>query len=766
MAVVGVQTVRLDPPPPEGFRPERLSLSLGGQYAALAGVVEEPAGGSGAEPRPLLLCVDLAGLARYRGRDADDVRCRSVALGGARLEQQRSLRVRKLRWHPRSAFHVAALLEDSLTGAAAFHLYNVGRDRALPEQEYGLFPGGPRGFGLFDYDAPGSEILRDFTWAPEAGWGLFSVLFLGSSGGVFTLGPLAPFGALYPREEVRALADEVFPDAEAVEGAGEDSDRAVLWLEGVFPDLASGAATEVEAQPFALREAAPALRGPLQAFPEGRQGGAGGEACALAVGSPGPGCTVVSQADHTGTVTVQLLAGDFAPLWEDSMVDCIFAPGGTPSAPDEVLAHVTCDLAVRSSGANQLSLLTIECVELGGVSSSERGLASQLLVDPQSGGDLYCHHANGLHLITLPWAASVVDWLGAGTALGGGSAESEDEGEDEAAGGVSALSGPDLAPPVVRTLMYGETEPAGAVLVTDRLGGGEVVCFDRQAGGKGGDCMVRFIPATGGPGSGAGREKALSPEKAAVEGADAWDAREELREVEAWYKELTEGGAPRGSLPVASKPMAAATPEGQRYLHECVVALSKAHIERCHQIHERCLGREDQLREEFERQEEKKEEVALKLKTELNKAKAVKARLARAKALHKNLAARVKILAELDSSRPMELSGAEVKALQSFKALEEIYEKFGGRIQECKRRSGALLATRTPDAAPSPSPGGTRAPIRPKLPTRAGKPPHMQQLLVQTADTVRDNVALAQELTVRLGAGAAQAGGAPPGVGA
>ena len=759
VAVVGVQTVRLDPPPPEGFRPERIALSLGGQYAALAGVVVEggAASGEGGEPRPLLLCVDLAGLARYRGRDVEGVRCRSLALGGARLEQQRSLRVRQLRWHPRSAFHVAALFEDSLTGAAAFHVYNAGRDRVLPEQEYGLFPGGPRGFGLFDYDAPSSEMLRDFAWAPESGWGLFSVLFLGSAGGTFTLGPLAPFGGLYPRAEVRALLEGLPAEIE-----GEDRDRAALWLSQVFPDVARGTAAEVEAQAFVLREAAPALRGPLAVVPE-RQGG-GSDACALAVGSPGPGCTVVSQANSEGTVTVQLLAGNLEPLWEDSLVDCICAPGealeGAAGGGAEALAHVMCDLALRSNGPNQLSLLAVESVQLGSPAAPGGKMPdSELLVDPLSGGHLYCHHAHGLHLITLPWAPGVVDWLGVGAALSG-DGESEGDGEED---GEQELRGPDLPPPVISTLMYGETEPVGTALVTDRLGGGEVVCFDRPVAGKGeGACTVRFIPTLkASRGVEATQTAAPISERAAAGDSGAWDAQEELREVESWYKELTEG-PPRNPLPVAAQPMAASTPEGQRYLHECVASLSKTHIERCHRIHERCLDRESQLREEFDRQEEKKDEVSLKLRAELQKAKSVRARVARAKALHKNLAARVKILAELDSSRPMELSAGEVRAMSDFQGLQEAYDKLGGRIKECKRRSEALQASRAPQAAPaSPAPGSLgRAPVQPALPTRAHKPPRAQQLLVQTADTVRDNVALARDLAARLGPDGAAAGGA------
>ena len=426
---------------------------------------------------------------------------------------------------------------------------------------------------------------------------------------------------------------------------------------------------------------------------------------------------------------------------------------------------MTCDLALRSSGPNQLSLLAVESVQLGRPSDSGGKMPdAQLLMDPLSGGHLYCHHAQGLHLITLPWAPGVVDWLGVGAALAG-DGESEGEGEED---GEQELRGPDLPPPVISTLMYGETEPVGTALVTDRLGGGEVVCFDRPASGKGeGACTVRFIPTLK---ASRGEEATLaaSPSSGkAVGGAvgesGTLDAREELREVESWYKELTEG-TPQNPLPVAAQPMAASTAEGQRYLHECVASLSKTHIERCHRIHERCLGRESQLREEFERQHEKKDEVALKLRAELEKAKLLKSRVARAKALHKNLAARVKILAELDSSRPMELSAGEVRAMSDFQGLQGTYDKLGSRIKECKRRSEALVASRPPQTAlASPAPGSLgRAPVQPALPTRARKPARAQQLLVQTADTVRDNVALARDLAARLGPAAGRPETWPP----
>ena len=54
----------------------------------------------------------------------------------------------------------------------------------------------------------------------------------------------------------------------------------------------------------------------------------------------------------------------------------------------------------------------------------------------------------------------------------------------------------------------------------------------------------------------------------------------------------------------------------------------------------------------------------------------------------------------------MELSAGEVRAMSDFQGLQEAYDKLGGRIKECKRRSEALQASRAPQAAPaSPAPG-------------------------------------------------------------
>jgi nuclear pore complex protein Nup88 len=71
-----------------------------------------------------------------------------------------------------------------------------------------------------------------FAFGPAASWGRFAVFFLASDGALFTLCPVAPFGAAVPPAAAQALLDAAAVEAEASGGAGQSA-TTLAWLQQV-----------------------------------------------------------------------------------------------------------------------------------------------------------------------------------------------------------------------------------------------------------------------------------------------------------------------------------------------------------------------------------------------------------------------------------------------------------------------------------------------------------------------------------------------------
>ena len=174
--------------------------------------------------------------------------------------------------------------------------------------------------------------------------------------------------------------------------------------------------------------------------------------------------------------------------------------------------------------------------------------------------------------------------------------------------------------------------------------------------------------------------------------------------------------------------------------------LTEKHLRYAHRAHGDFAPRAGAIGAEHARQEEQKEELQLKLRTEAAKMKATKARLNTAAAMHANLVARAELLAELEHSLPLELSAAEAQAKADFRGLGDLHGRLSARIRECKRRSDLLLKQQGRGEL-----GNGRPQVRPALPSRATEASQLGRKLVATADTVDVNLGLVRELRTLLG---------------
>ena len=158
-------------------------------------------------------------------------------------ETRPGLAITQASWHPHSESHLAILTSDS-----RFRLYSLA-DPTLGEQSFDLSaclsPPTPLlspapfssplhssskvRFGLIKTpQGKGmSNSIVSFSFGPPVSWGFFSVLFLTSSGLIFHLGPVCPFGCKIP--------SSVLHQAFLVASDSEDSDILTSWLLSAFP---------------------------------------------------------------------------------------------------------------------------------------------------------------------------------------------------------------------------------------------------------------------------------------------------------------------------------------------------------------------------------------------------------------------------------------------------------------------------------------------------------------------------------------------------
>ena len=239
----------------------------------------------------------------------------SSPLASALFASRPGLRVLQLTWHPLSPAHAVLLTSDS-----CLRLYRAAAaDAPAPEQEFelaaalrssggsiassssGASPssssfssskaaGLPLGLRALSLSANASSSTSTsqspmtpsfaaarratgFAFGPpdwaQAPWERFTVYVQASDGAVFSLCPVAPFGAPLEGSAARALASCV--------AAGGSSSEARAWVQRALPSYSppsSRGGAIVRIRPHALDEHSPALAGPLPMLVPG--GGAGG----------------------------------------------------------------------------------------------------------------------------------------------------------------------------------------------------------------------------------------------------------------------------------------------------------------------------------------------------------------------------------------------------------------------------------------------------------------------------------------------------------
>jgi len=240
---------------PLAFRPLHFALSPDGRRAALAGPTTSD---------PDVYAARLVDLSQQPGGGADTpTPLESAPLAAALFAARPGLRVLQVAWHPASPRHVALLTSD-----ATLRLYDAASAAGAPEQSVELGPfrggggnnGGPArrgGFGLGPPADGGGGPARPtpaaFAFGRGGVWERFTLYVGDTAGGLWSLCPLAPWGAGLAEAEVVALAASV-----AAPSAPPDARD---WVAAALPDRPDGSPARAVA-PHALPAASPALVGP------------------------------------------------------------------------------------------------------------------------------------------------------------------------------------------------------------------------------------------------------------------------------------------------------------------------------------------------------------------------------------------------------------------------------------------------------------------------------------------------------------------------
>eukprot|EP00887_Chlorella_sp_A99_P003857 scaffold11.g3857.t1 len=626
--------------------------------------------------------------------------CQATPLDPGLFASRPGLRVLQLGWHPASEGHMAVLTSDN-----TWRLYNT-QLPDLAEQTFELTGlRSRRGLGLDLGSSPGaaldsptvaaggtcgggggapagSRAAAAFAFGPPAGWGQFAVLFLSAGGEVFSLCPVVPFGCHLPAaavDELAVAAAAAADEEEAEERAG-GAGTTEAWLQQAFrpvsqrPLAAAAAALEppelsagmMQSVPHTLEEHVPALAGPLPlATTTGEQfrltelSSLGEDAAqALLVTRYGEAATAVLVATAAGVVGAHLLAGPLAPVWGESSPQCILeGGGGAGSEPQLQAVRSQVPLAAGGTGAGAApppSLLLLDVIELGlptlaaggggaKTGSSSSGSVVQLLQDPAAAEQAFCLHPSAAFALRLPWLPVVADALaGAGGRLPAALPAPEVQVllECSGSGGGGARSGSGL----VGLL--------GGAAVGDPLAGSALVVV----GSDGGPRLLR--PRRAAPAAAAAAARGGGGAATAAAGGEA--DREIKEQIDRIYGEIVRGANPT-ALPAAASgaPAGAASPEGQRRLAQSIAALRSSHVEFQHQAAHAVLQRLEQLQAEAEQQRHRAAALRDLASAADGGAVRLAAAAARAAAVQANLAARLRLLAELHWSLPRPPSAAE-----------------------------------------------------------------------------------------------------------
>ena len=687
--------------------------------------------------------------------------CRRVAILEEEFERHPSVRVLRAAWHPSSDGHLVVLLSDGTlrvfdaaagpSAEQAFRLDPWGRGPnpgpypLRPEiVDFAFAP--PHGWGALSLILLGREGDA-YTMCPFTPWGARYPRV--------TMQSLTPpdaaaerwLDATFPtlrgdggRRLGLGLDDDEDEDEDGDDGDGdgdgdEDRDRDEGFSDsdddgrgrGTFGGDDDDAWTggTIAARPAMLDGLAPGLRGPLPLGTdpvEGDDGSGGGgvlgrgvvaralAAAPFAAGEGGGALLAVAHqrasaaaaaADDaaaggvvSATLDVLILPREPAPGWahlsaedEAAAVRASELNGGPPV----VLAALVTD---DDEGALP-PLLAIDRVQLASAEAAAplaRSVAAaaanelapfvSVQWDPASRERLFCCAGGAVHAVTLTWLSAVE---------GAVDDEDGDGGDDDEPTKGSGSEG-ELSLPAVVTLMDSREALLGVAPVGDPLAEGLLLAVD-AAGRSFGLHPAPPLPADGGD-AGADAAAAEDAASAASAASAAAEASAELRAL---------AGGPGGAPPAPPADAAGLRPgtaEGNAALAAAVASLRERHLRYAHRVHAATRRHSVRLGAELRRQRAEAAAIREGLEAVAARRENLRARLARSRALHEDIRARLRKLAELERTLPHPLTRAEFALRTTLRANEDDVPLLRAKMDELRRRAEEVKDVRT-DPEPS-----------------------------------------------------------------
>eukprot|EP00191_Tetraselmis_sp_GSL018_P015561 CAMPEP_0177582318 /NCGR_PEP_ID=MMETSP0419_2-20121207/2670_1 /TAXON_ID=582737 /ORGANISM="Tetraselmis sp., Strain GSL018" /LENGTH=459 /DNA_ID=CAMNT_0019071525 /DNA_START=212 /DNA_END=1587 /DNA_ORIENTATION=+ len=384
------------------FSVNTLSFSCGGRYALAVGPRSD-----GSE-RHGVAVIDVHNTTK--SRDGTEV-APVFAAAPQMFDNRPGLRPLQVAWHPTSGRHFGLLTSDNV-----WHLFDA-KQPEQPEQSFELTTLRAQRHEWTGELGPRSRAEAFAFSRSSEGWDRFAVFFASTSGDVFLLCPIAPFGARYHRAAIQELLS-------ASRGGRGERQTAEAWLLRAFP----GAATQAEGsafarlgvQPHSLENTCPALQGPLLWGDEGDPPEIASVRSmallrweALGQGTDPErdlsvhGCTALALSGAGGRVVTVLVAGTLQPKWE-------MAQPRRWTGDDGELLRTRCQALACTSTDKPLQLYPVDKMDMLGNVEDEyddddsEGVEHLVLMeDPAVADRFFACSSEAVVGVSLPWMASV-----------------------------------------------------------------------------------------------------------------------------------------------------------------------------------------------------------------------------------------------------------------------------------------------------------------------------------------------------------------------
>lgn len=558
------------------------------------------------------------------------------------LEGLEHLNVLKFSWHPRSANHLVALLENPLTHETFLHVYNVGddcdHDLTTPEQKYCLRASG-QGLGYGLVKVKKDQRFVDFSFGPISGWASLAIFLATQNGQAYFLWPINPFGASTDSANSRSHG----------EGGGD------LGVDG----LATSAPPPT----------ACTLHGPLGvlggASEDGTSSGGNGQvspsaavATSISCVSAGSNCIVLLTSFADGVVDAHAvmgsLGGDLSPLEHGEVGD----------------------LVSISASLNAVECADVEILRVDRIEGGEEGC---VVVDALEPDNFFIFQERGIYKVHLSWLGALSQWLM-------GLLDEDEEGGGEVEGGLV------MAPPVVSAVheaagdrLTGLSVFAGA-MITNRID--PQICFGL------GRRVIRLAPLAEDPDvdqDGAALRPSVSFDVSSLECSTA--------EIDAWYGGLAlpparEVGALRQSKKKAD---AGSEPTTNETLHENISNLKSEYIDKLHAVSRDLAERLRLVKASAEAEAKRGEEMEKSSEIFRKGMERSKTKIAEAVQRQRDLVQKAKKVGDLIAQSQVQLSASEVSFSEELRDTDAACAQLEERIKKIKARAPLVGSQRHGD---------------------------------------------------------------------